>query len=139
MRCRFEMHARYVQRSQHAGRVPRNGPAEAIRTEPSFARTLVARAAVAANAGFGRWLLMDAIDIRRARSAQEGERYKATIARTRAEYHEAKRKKHDEAVKISEEARRTKAWRKWRRGLSARKQVARLKGELKQLIGARHQ
>jgi hypothetical protein len=30
---------------------------------------------------------------------------------------------------------RTKEWSKWRRGLSARKQIARLKGELKELVG----
>jgi hypothetical protein len=100
---------------------------------------MVLRAAVAANTGIGRWLLMDAIDIERAKSEQAGERYKQQIAKSRAEYHEAKRRRHEEALRASEDARRAKERRKWRRGLSARKQVAKLKGELKQLIGARHQ
>jgi hypothetical protein len=42
-------------------------------------------------------------------------------------------------VRATEEERRAKEWRKWRRGLSPRKQVARLKGGVKQLMGARHQ
>ena len=136
---RVERLARAGGHASDVGRIARSGPAEAMRTKPSFAQALVARAAVAANAGVGRWLMMDAIDMKRARSEEEGERYKQRLARTRADYHEAKRQKHDEAVRNSEDARRAKTWRKWRRGLSARKQVARLKGELKQLIGARHQ
>jgi hypothetical protein len=32
---------------------------------------------------------------------------------------------------------RAKSWRKWRHGLSPRKQVARLKGSVKQILGSR--
>ena len=128
----------FVERVEQLAREGRRAP-DSLPARPSLAHAMVARAAAAANDGPGRWLMMDAIDIARAKSEQEGERYKEEIARTRAKYQEAKRQKHEEAVRNSEDARRTKAWRKWRRGLSARKQVAKLKGELKQLIGARHQ
>lgn len=102
------------------------------------ARALVGRLAVAANAGLGRWLMMDAIDDQRARSERQGGQYKQGLLRGRAEYREAKRLKREAAIRATAEAHRAKERRKWLRGLNARKQIARLKGGVKQLIGARH-
>jgi hypothetical protein len=108
--------------------------------EPSSAaRTFVERLAVSATTGVGRWLLMDAIDDARARSERQSEEHRRAIERQRAEYRAAKQRKREATVQASEEERRAKERRKWRRGLSPRKQVARLKGGVKQLIGARHQ
>jgi hypothetical protein len=120
-------------------RLHRAGRREPEALGSAVARGLVARLAVAAQAGFGHWLLMDAVDDARARSGRAGDRVKQQILQKRADYREAKHRKSEEIVRATEEERRAKEWRKWRRGLSARKQVARLKGGVKQLIGARHQ
>ena len=106
---------------------------------PVRARAFVERLAVSANTGVGRWLLMDAIDDARAGSERQAGEHKRAVEQQRAEYRTAKQRKRDAMAQATEEERRAKAWRKWRRGLSARKQVARLKGGVKQLIGARHQ
>jgi hypothetical protein len=107
-------------------------------TGSQVVRGLVGRVAVAANAGVGRWLMMDAIDDERVRSEREGEQYKHALLQGRTEYRDAKRLKREAVIRATEEERRTKQWKKWLRGLSARKQIARLKGGVKQLIGARH-
>ena len=112
-------------------------PVDARLTGSHAARALVGRMAVAANAGLGRWLMMDAIDDRRAMSERRGERYKDALVQGRVEYRQGKRLKREAANRAADEARRDKERKKWRRGFSARKQLARLKGGVKHLIGAR--
>jgi hypothetical protein len=103
----------------------------------TFARAFMERLAVSAHTRLGSWLLMDAIDEERAQSERESQRFKQEIEEKRLAYRRGKERKRDEAIRATEGERREKEWRKWRRGLSARKQVARLKGGVKQLIGAR--
>jgi hypothetical protein len=103
----------------------------------TMARAFMERVAVSAHTRLGSWLLMDLIDEERARSEQESDRYKQDIEQKRLAYRESKQHKREAIIRATEGERRGKQWRKWRRGLSARKQVARLKGGVKQLIGAR--
>ncbi|MBM3817911.1 MAG: hypothetical protein FJW14_02665 [Acidimicrobiia bacterium] len=112
---------------------------ETARESSPAARTFVERLAVSATTGVGRWLLMDAIDDARARSERQSDERRRAIEQQRADYRAAKRRKRDAMVQATEDERRAKHRRKWRRGLNPRKQVARLKGGVKQLIGARHQ
>jgi hypothetical protein len=90
-----------------------------------------------ANAGIGRWLMMDAVDVARARSERDAGRHKQELLQGRAEYREQKARTREAALREDQGRRRAKQWRKWRRGLNPRKQVARLKGSVKHLIGAR--
>jgi hypothetical protein len=106
---------------------------------PSTAKRLVERLMVAGNHGVGRWLMMDAIDDGRAESEREYERQKRLLLETRTAARQEELRERDAALRAKAVQRRLKRWGKWRRGLSARKQVARFKGGVKQLIGARHQ
>jgi hypothetical protein len=112
---------------------------ETAREGSPAAHRFVERLAVSATTGVGRWLLMDAIDDARARSERQSEEHRQAIEQQRAEYRAAKQRKREATLQATEEQRHAKEWRKWRRGLSPRKQVARLKGGVKQLIGERHQ
>jgi hypothetical protein len=105
----------------------------------SWLSSVVQRMAFAGRTGIGRWLLMDEIDIARARSEHENERYKAVLTASRAAARAEEQRERDAGLRAKTAARRTKEWSKWRRGLSARKQLARFKGGVKHLIGARHQ
>jgi hypothetical protein len=127
----------FVEQVEHLAR-------SAPRREPSLqgaraARAVVGRAAVAANTGIARWLMMDAIDIARARGEDESARQKQALLEQRAAYRAGKAKTRGQALREEESRRRAKSWQKWRRSLNARKQVARLKGSVKHFIGARQQ
>ena len=83
--------------------------------------------------------MMDAIDIERARSEEHNEEIKRAILDKRSSYHQDKARAREELQRTREHEQRTKEWSKWRRGLSARKQLARIKGGLKELVGLGHQ
>ena len=110
------------------------------RVDERFAGTTAAQGfvgwlAARTRTGLGRWLMMDAIDIDRARSEEHNEETKRTIVETRTRYYEGKVRAKEDQAKAKEQQQRAKEWSKWRRGLSPRKRIARLKGELKELAG----
>ncbi len=110
------------------------------RVDPRFARATAAQSFVGwiaerTRSGLGHWLMMDAIDLGRARSEEHHEELKRSIVETRARYYDGKVRAKEAQARAKEQEHRTKEWSKWRRSLSARKQIARLKGELKELVG----
>lgn len=110
------------------------------RVDPRFANATAAQPFVGwiaerSRSGVGRWLMMDAIDIGRARSEEQNEELKRSIVGTRTRYYDGKARAKEMQARAKKQEHRTKEWSKWRRGLSARKQIARLKGELKELVG----
>jgi hypothetical protein len=115
-------------------------PAGHAQTESTFNDVpLVLRAAIAAsNTAAGRWLLMDAIDIARQNSERANRAQKEQILGTRAAYREREHREREAIIRATRQERAAKEWRKWRRGLSARKQVARLKASVKRLIEVGH-
>jgi hypothetical protein len=89
---------------------------------------------------------MDTFDMAEAAFERSRDADKQRVLEARADQWEQERHVRDERLRAKEqvrrdkEARRTseqraKAWRKWRHALSPRKQVARLKGSVKQLLG----
>jgi hypothetical protein len=112
--------------------------------DPRFAHAtatqgVVGWIAAATRAGVGQWLMMDAIDVARARSEEQNDERKQAILEKRSLYYETKARLRREHVRARENQQRLKEWAKWRRGLSARKQLARIKGGLKQLVGSGQQ
>jgi len=93
----------------------------------------------ATRSGIGYWLMMDAIDTARAHNEAQNDQRKQAIVEERTLYYENKARAKDEQVRAREHHQRAKERAKWRRGLSARKQFARLKGGLKQLVGSGQQ
>ena len=61
------------------------------------------------------------------------------VLEKRSLYFQNKARARQEQVRAREHEQRLKEWAKWRRGLSARKQLARIKGGLKQLVGSGQQ
>ena len=106
---------------------------------PPVAMPLIVRAAVAASrTAVGTWLLMDGIDISRQESERASREHKQEVLGARAAYREQEQRERQAIVRATREERAAKEWRKWRRGLSARKQVARLKASVKRLIEVGH-
>jgi hypothetical protein len=100
---------------------------------------LAVRAAIhASHTSIGKWLLMDAIDIARATSERANRAHKEQVLGARAAYREREQREREAIVRATRQERTAKEWRKWRRGLSARKQVARLKASVKRLIEVGH-
>jgi hypothetical protein len=100
---------------------------------------LLLRVAIAAsNTAIGSWLLMDAIDIAREDSERANRAQKEQILGARAAYREREHREREAIIRATRQERAAKEWRKWRRGLSARKQVARLKASVKRLIEVGH-
>jgi hypothetical protein len=108
----------------------------------------VARLASASRTGVLRWLLMDTFDIAEAAFERGRDADKQRLLDTRADQRDQERQARDERIKAKEQLRRekdvkranqqrAKSWRTWRHALSPRKQVARLKGSVKQLLGSR--
>jgi hypothetical protein len=114
------------------------------KVDPRFARTTAVQRTVgwiagATRTGVGRWLMMDAIDVARARSEEQNDVRKQAILERRSLYYENKARARQEHLNARDHEQRLKEWAKWRRGLSARKQLARIKGGLKQLVGSGQQ
>jgi pimeloyl-ACP methyl ester carboxylesterase len=110
--------------------------------------TFVAGLASASRTGVLRWLLMDTFDIAEAAFERGRDADKQRLLDTRADQRDQERQARDERIKAKEQLRRekdarradeqrAKSWRKWRHALSPRKQVARLKGSVKQILGSR--
>ncbi|HLG58095.1 MAG TPA: hypothetical protein VI485_22300 [Vicinamibacterales bacterium] len=116
-----------------------------VLTRRSPANGFVSQLAAAANAGIGRWLLMDTLDIEHAAFERERDASKQEILHARDDQREQERGARDERLKAKEEQRRQKAstrssqqraknWQKWRRALSPSRQLARIKGGVKQIF-----
>jgi hypothetical protein len=113
------------------------------RIDRRFARATAAQSFVGwlanlTHSRIGEWLMMDAIDMARARSEEHNEERKRELVERRAHYYAAKARAREEQARSRDHERRFNEWSKWRRGLNARKQLARLKGGLKQLVGSSH-
>src|SRR5262245_62001846 len=104
--------------------------------ETTIAQGVVGRMASATRGGLGHWLMMDAIEIGRARSEEQNDQRKQAILERRTLYYENKTRAREDQTRARDREQRLKEWAKWRRGLSARKQFARIKGGLKQLVGS---
>jgi hypothetical protein len=127
----------FVAAVERLARLPRH-------VDPRFAgatvpQSIVGWVARATRSGVGQWLMMDAVDSARVRSEREREQLKHEIIGARAAYHHRKAQAREEQHRVKERSQRAKAFAKWCRSFSARKQVARLKGGLKQLTGLGHQ
>jgi hypothetical protein len=110
--------------------------------DPAFVKppsALVSRLALAANHGLFQWLMMDAIDVERAIGERGRGAAKQRILDERAESYARKARERDAALDAKRLQREAKARSKRRRSWSTKKQVARIKGGVKQLIGERHQ
>jgi hypothetical protein len=81
---------------------------------------------------------MDSIDTARAQSERASRDHKEQVLGARAAYREREQREREAIIRATQEERTAKEWRKWRRGLSARKQVARLKASVKRLIEVGH-
>jgi hypothetical protein len=92
----------------------------------------------ASHTRIGSWLLMDAIDVERDRSERASRELKDKVLGARAAYREREQRQRDAVIRATRDERAAKEWSKWRRGLSARKQVARLKASVKRLIEVGH-
>ena len=128
---------RFVDAIEYLGHVPRHSDPRF--TVETTAQRLVGRLAALTTRGLGRWLMMDAIDTARAASERERAEVKDQQQAERTAYFDQKVQMRDVQSRARRQDQRAKAWAKLRRGMSARKQVARLKGGLKQLAGFRHQ
>lgn len=109
-------------------------------TDTAFAAApLVVRALIrASHTSAGRWLLMDAIDTERENSERANRAFKAELLGARAAYRAREQRERDAIIRATRRERAFKEWRKWLRGLSARKQMARFKAGLKRLIEVGH-
>jgi len=119
-------------------------------SRPSLLGGVVTRLAIAGTRGIGAWLLMDSFDEQRAAGEREREQQKRAVLDERAARWEAERRERDEKLRLKQAQRDAKArlqtrkerkqqWRRWRYALGTSGPVARLKGGLKVLLGARHQ
>ena len=119
---------------------------DAVLAARRASHTFVASLASASRTGVLRWLLMDTFDIAEAAFERGRDADKQRLLDTRADQRDQERQARDERIKAKEQLRRekdarradeqrAKSWRKWRHTLSPRKQVARLKGSVKQLLG----
>jgi hypothetical protein len=117
-------------------------------TRQTTAHAWVAKLASASGAGVLRWLLMDSEDIADAAFEHGRDADKQRVLEVRADQWEQERQARDERLEAKAQLRREKArrrateqrarrWRRWRSALSPRRQVARLKGSVKELIGPR--
>ncbi|MEQ1757969.1 MAG: hypothetical protein ABL986_06585 [Vicinamibacterales bacterium] len=106
---------------------------------PSLATAWVGHLAAATQSGPGAWLMMDAIDIERSAAERDKAEDKDARAAARDTYRTAKATQSELAAQEKERERRRKSRARWWRGLSAQKQLARLKGSVKHLLGVRAQ
>ena len=118
---------------------------DAVLSTQTTAHAFVAGLAAASRTGLLRWLLMDRFDTAEAAFERGREADKQRVLETRADHWEQERQARGERVKAKEQTRRekeskrtseqrAKTWRRLRHALSPRKQVARLKGSVKQLL-----
>ena len=121
---------------------------DAVLTRRTSSHAFVASLAAASRSGLLQWLLMDSLDIREAAFERDRDADKQKVLKARADQWDQERRARDERLRAKEQLRREKearrsteqrarTWRRWRHALSPRRQVARLKGSVKQLIGPR--
>ena len=140
---------RFVEAVERLARSGRRAP-DARLIQPSPWREMVRRLALAARSGAGAWLLMDSLDEQRAVSERARDDQKQAVLDERAARWETERRERDEKLRRKQEQRESKArlqarkerrqqWRRWRYVFGTSGPVARLKGGLRLLFGARHQ
>jgi hypothetical protein len=138
---------RFIDAVEELARGGRRAP-DAQLTRPSLSRAIVRRLAVAGAGGVGAWLLMDSVDEQRASSERERGRQKRTVLDERAARWEAERRERAEKLRLKQAQRdgktrqqtkkeRKQLWRRWRYAVGTSGPVARLKGGLRLLMGAR--
>lgn len=106
--------------------------------EPHGTTGFVEWLAARSQRGLGRRLAMDAIDRSRHASEESRAQTKEQIEESRRAYREQKAARKAELAVHREQERQAKTWSKRRRAFSLRKQIARVKGGVKSLVGARH-
>ena len=118
---------------------------DAVFSARTSSHAFVASLAAASRKGVLRWLLMDTFDIAEATFERGRDAEKKRVLEARTDQRDQERQARDARLRAKEELRRekevkrasearAKAWREWRHALSPRKQVARLKGSVKQLL-----
>lgn len=110
-----------------------------LSTRPSPATTALQRLALSTRSGLGRWLMMDAIDSARAQSEHERSESREAIVAARTSYRNEKVRQAEQLARDKALEHRRKRWSRWWRGLSLRKQLARVKGSMKHVLGERLQ
>jgi len=116
--------------------------AEAPAAEPATGRSRAASAVVVGLARMaetppGRWLMRDPVEDWRTQSEQERAEFKDGVVAAREQYRSGKARRAGALARDKAREQRRKARARWWRGLSARKQLARLKGGVKQALGER--
>jgi len=128
---------KFVDAVEHLARA--RGNASAATHDGALPVPLAIRALIrVSTTRFGRWLLMDNIDTERELSERANRAHKEQVLGARAAYREREQREREAIIRATRLERTAKEWRKWRRGLSARKQVARLKASVKRLIEVGH-
>ena len=112
---------------------PRSAPS----TAPASAEARVRRLAAMTVSGLGAWLMMDLIEAGRAKSGRELAVLKGELIAAQQAYRRAKLERARQVAREKEGQQRSKSWARWRRGLSARKLLARFAGSMKQMFDAR--
>jgi hypothetical protein len=140
---------RFVDAVEQLARSGRRAPDERL-IQPSPWRGVVRRLALATRSGSGAWLLMDSLDAQRTLSERaRGEQKQARPGRARSAVGSGAPRPRRQAAAQAGAARgegaaagpkeRRQQWRRWRYALGTSGPVARLKGGLRLLFGARHQ
>ena len=139
----------FVDAVEQVARSGRRMPDQTL-LQPSAMRGVVQRIALAARGGIGAWLLMDNVEAARELSERERGEQKQAVLDERAARWEAERRERDAKLRQKQEQRDAKArlqakkerkqqWRRWRYAFGTSGPVARIKGGLRLLFGARHQ
>ena len=140
---------RFVEAVEQLARSGRRAPDQRL-IQPSPWRGVVRTLALATRSGVGAWLMMDSLDAQRVTSERARDEQKQAVLDERAARWEAERLERDEKLRRKQEQRDAKArlqsrkerrqqWRRWRYAFGTSGPVARLKGGLRLLFGARHQ
>lgn len=106
---------------------------------PTSAEVMVGRLAAMTASGVGAWLMMDHIEVGRAKSGRELAVLKRELIAAQEAYRRAKLERARQVAREKEGEQRSKSRARWRRGLSARKLAARFAGSVKQMFAARPQ
>jgi hypothetical protein len=109
----------------------------AVARRDSVSKTVVVGLARLAETAPGRWLMRDRVEDARVQSEQQRAEVKEEVVSAREQYRSDKVRRAGTLARDKAREQRRKALARWWRGLSARKQLARLKGGVKQVLGER--
>jgi hypothetical protein len=142
--------SRFADAVEAVARSGRRQPDTQLTGGSPIRRAVVARLAATAGRGVGAWLLMDSIEEERLHGEQERAVLKQIVVDERDARWEAERRSRAELMRSRQDTRESKArlqvWkerrqlvRRWRYAVGTSAPVARLKGSLRLLFGARHE